>query len=288
MAPAVEVEADTVVEDWPPAREVELTLDQPGQAVIGGPAVQKEALFSHALAERAEVARGQARLPKRQMHPVQLMPAVAAVLLALARHAVHERFLGAVVERIERRIKKPLQRSLAGLRAGLVRPRKDPAAHVQVTDGHRSFGVVNVQLQPAQAFVVERLEVVQPIPADEARPGIEMSVQQGWPAGRVGLVNEQLDGSPRRGLDIKAGPAYNLVLELEGERGSTRAIQLNAPLARGSFNGNLFPRGLEGIGDPEIEVILRRGMPFEPQRLGQFGHRYERLPQQRDAARAQF
>jgi hypothetical protein len=35
------------------------------------------------------------------MNPVQLMSAVAAVLLALASHPVHKRFLGAVVESVE-------------------------------------------------------------------------------------------------------------------------------------------------------------------------------------------
>ena len=213
MAPAIEVEADTVVQDRPPTGEIKLALDQSGQAVIGRPAVQKEALFGHTLAKRAEIAGGQARFPKRQMNPVHLMSAVAAVLLALTSHPVHERLLRAIVESVDGRIKQPLQRGLACLCAGFVRPRKDPSAHVQVADGHRSFGVVNVQLQPAQALVVERLEAVLTVPADEARPRIKMGVEQWWPAGCVGLVDEQLDGRPCRGLDIKAGPADNLVLE---------------------------------------------------------------------------
>jgi hypothetical protein len=32
---------------------------------------------------------------------MQLVPAVATILLALAGHAVHQRFLGAVVESVE-------------------------------------------------------------------------------------------------------------------------------------------------------------------------------------------
>src|ERR1035441_9916471 len=96
MAPAIEVEAHAVVEDWTPAGEIKLALDQPRQAVIGRPAIQEETFLGQALAPGAEIARGQARFPKGQMHRVQLMPAVAAVLLALASHPVHERFLGAV------------------------------------------------------------------------------------------------------------------------------------------------------------------------------------------------
>ena len=196
------------------------------------------------------------------------MPAVAAVLLALASHAVHERFLGAVVEGVEGRIKQTLERRLAGLHARLVWPRKDPAAHVHVAHVHGPFRIVNVQLQPAQALVVERLEAVLTVPADEARPRIEMSVQQGRPAGRMGLVHEQFDDRSGRRLDVEPGPADDLVLELEGERGSACAIKLDPPLAGGGLNGDLLTRGAEGIGNPKVEVVFRRGMPFEPQRLG--------------------
>ena len=105
------------------------------------------------------------------------MPAVAAVLLALARHPVHERFLCTIVESVEGRVKQTLQRRLAGLSPGLIWPRKDPAAHMHVAHAHGPFRIVDVQLQPPQALVVERLEVVEPVPADKARPRIEVGIE---------------------------------------------------------------------------------------------------------------
>src|ERR1017187_9955873 len=268
MAPAVEVETYAMVEDWPPAGEIKLALNQPGKAVIGRPAIQEVTLLGQALAPRGEIARGQSRFAERQVHRVHLMPAVAAILLALASHAVHERFLCAVVEGVERGIKQTLKRRLAGEHPGLVRPRKDPAAHVHVAYAHGPLRIVNVQLQPAQALVVEGLEAVLAVPTNKARPRIEMSVQQRRPTQRVGLLDEQFDGRACRRFDVEAGPPGNLVLKLKREHGSTCAIERNAPVTGGSLIGNLFARSAEGIWDSEVEVIFRCGMPVNPQSLG--------------------
>ena len=288
VAPAIEVETDAMVEDRPPAGEIKLALDQPGQAVIGRPAIQEETLFGQALTPSAEIARRQARFPKGQVHSVQLMPAVPAVLLPLTSHAVHERFLSTVIEGVEGRIKQTLQRRLAGLHVGLVWPRKDPAAHVHVAYVHGPLRVVNVQLQPAQALVVEGLEAVLALPADEARPRIEMGVEQGRPAGPMCLVDEQFDGRSGRRFEVEPGPADNLVLELKGEHGSARAIQLGSPLAGASLNRNLLTRSGESIRNAEVEVVLRRGMPCKPEGLRQSGRRHQRLPQHRNAAWAKL
>ena len=68
-----------------------------------------------------------------------------------------------------------------------------------------------------------------------------MRVQQRRPARRVGLVDEQFDGRSCRRLDVEAGPADNLVLELESERSSAFAIQLDPPLAGSSLDRGPVP-----------------------------------------------
>ena len=91
---------------------------------------------------------------------MHLVPAIAAVLLALAGHAVHQRFLGAVVEGVEGGVKEALEGRLAGVKVRLIGPGKDTAPHPHIADEHRAFGVMNVQLQPAQALEVEGLEFI--------------------------------------------------------------------------------------------------------------------------------
>ena len=93
VVPAVEVELHAMIENRSPAGEIELPLDEPGQPVVGRPGVEEIAVLRHALAPGRQEPCGQPRLAEHQVDRVQLVPAVAAVLLALARHAVHERLL---------------------------------------------------------------------------------------------------------------------------------------------------------------------------------------------------
>ncbi|MFM1942560.1 MAG: hypothetical protein RI897_1542 [Verrucomicrobiota bacterium] len=60
VEPAIEGEADAVVEDGAPGGELELAFHEAGEAVIGGPAVEEVAILGEALAEGFEVAGGQA------------------------------------------------------------------------------------------------------------------------------------------------------------------------------------------------------------------------------------
>ena len=91
------------------------------------------------------------------------------------------------------------------------------------------------------------------------------------PAGRVGLVDEQFDGRARRRLDGEAGPADHLFGNSKVSAAPRVPSSSHAPLARGSLTAHGCRDGLEGVGDPEIEVVLRRAQPFQPERLGQFG-----------------
>src|SRR5512133_3906489 len=148
MAPAIEVEPHTMVEDRPPARQVELALDQPRQAVVGGPTIKKKPVLGHPLAESRQVPLHQAMFTEGKMYRMQLMATVPAILLALAGHTVHKRFLGAVVECVDTGVEQPLQRRLVRAHECLVGPGKDATAHANLADYNPTRGVVNVKLQP--------------------------------------------------------------------------------------------------------------------------------------------
>ncbi len=87
VLPAVEVEADAVVEKGAPCGPVDLLLHHAGEAIVGRPAVEEVSVRRLALAEGAEESRGQARLAQAA-DGQELVAAVAAVLLAFASHAV--------------------------------------------------------------------------------------------------------------------------------------------------------------------------------------------------------
>ena len=64
VMPAVEVEADAVVQQRPPVGPVDLPLHHPGQAIIGRPAIEEIALRRHAFAEGPQEAGGKRVSPK--------------------------------------------------------------------------------------------------------------------------------------------------------------------------------------------------------------------------------
>lgn len=83
MVKAIEIEADAVIENGTPAGRFELAGHQPRQAVVSWPAIQKVTVRHHSQAPRGKEAGGKAALAHGQMNGVQLMPAVAAILLDL-------------------------------------------------------------------------------------------------------------------------------------------------------------------------------------------------------------
>ena len=219
---------------------------------------------------------------------MQLVAAIAAVLLALARHAVDERLLGAVVERVNRGLEQALQARFVAAENRRVGPGKDSPPDMDVTNKHGPRGAMDMQLKPARAFKIKRLEVVQAGPADEAGPGIEVRIEQRRTAGRVGLVDEQLDGGPCRRLDAEARPAHHLFGELESQRRASLLVQDDPPLAVGSLGGYLRPLGLERSRSPKLEVLLRRDAPAHAIGLGELGRRDYGFTQHRDAPWTQF
>ena len=86
VLPAVEVEADAMVEQRPPGGRADLALHQPRQPIVGWPAVQEVAVERQPAAEGLEKSAWQSRLAKCIPNRLELVPAIAAVLLALAAH----------------------------------------------------------------------------------------------------------------------------------------------------------------------------------------------------------
>ena len=142
--------------------------------------------------------------------------------------------------------------------------------HAHVADGDRSFGVVNVQLQPAQALEVEGLESFHAFAADEAGPGIKMRVQERRAAHLVRLVHQQFDGRSRRGFDGEAGPADHLLGKLERQRGATWPSSSTCHWP-GAVSTARLSDCLERVGRAELEVLLRGSCPLQPERFGQLG-----------------
>src|ERR1017187_10002714 len=147
---------------------------------------------------------------------------------------------------------------------------------------------MNVQLQPAQALKVEGLEFIPALAADKAGPRIKMRVQQRWSAGGMGLMNQQFDRRAGGRLNCKSGPADYFLLKLEGQRCTPAPVPFHPPLTGGSRDGEIPALGSEGIRDTKIEIVLRRGAPFQPEAFGQLDDGDNRFPQERNAAGAQL
>src|SRR5260370_29695319 len=106
------------------------------------------------------------------------MAAVAAVLLALAAHAIHDEILGAVMQRIDGRFEQALQRGFIGADERRIRPRINAAPDAHVANREGRVALADMQLQPAQALVVEALEAVHAGAADEAGPTVAPRVEE--------------------------------------------------------------------------------------------------------------
>ena len=151
--PAVEVEADPMVQQRAPIGAVHLLLSHAREAIVGRPAVQKVAIFREPFAECAQEPRGKTRFTEHRSNGNQLVSAVAAVLLTFASHSVHDRFDGRVVERVDRRVKQTLQGGIRAADLHGLRPGKHAPSHAHVPYQHGAGSAAHVDLQPAQRFV---------------------------------------------------------------------------------------------------------------------------------------
>ena len=98
-----------------------------------------------------------------------------------------------------------------------------------------------------------------------------MRVQQRRTAEGVGLVNQQLDRRAGGCFNGKPGPADDLLGQLKRQRGAPATVQFHAPLTGRGRGGYIAALSTESVRNTEIEVVLRRGAPFQPARLSQFG-----------------
>ena len=138
VIPAVEVETDAVVQQRSPVGSVDLLLGHTGQAIVGRPAVQEVPVLGQSFAERAQEPCGQSRFAQHGANGDQLVSAIAAVLLALAPHAVHDRFDRRIVERVDRRVEQSLQCRIRTADHHVMRPGKHAAAHAHVAHDDRA------------------------------------------------------------------------------------------------------------------------------------------------------
>ena len=219
---------------------------------------------------------------------MELVGAVAAVLLALAAHAVHDRLLGRVDERVERGLEDALEPGLRAGEARRLRPGVAAAAHAHVPQEHRARGVVHVHLQEAQRLVVERLEAVLALPADEARPAEAVRVEPGGAGGVVRLLGHQLDHGAGGRLDGEEREPDHLLRQLERREGALARGRLEPPrpLPRGRRRG--LVHDLEGAGHAVLEPVARVAEPADAAGAREAADGPERLAHERHLAGPQL
>lgn len=155
---------------------------------------------------------------------MQLVPDVAAILLAFAAHAVDDRFLRAIDHRVDGGIHDLLHARVGNADLRLFGPGQEAPAHTDLPDADGPAVIAHMQLNPPQAFEVERLEDVLPFRADEARPRMEMRIHDRRPVGVVRFMHEQLDDRPRRRVDHEFRPPDDLLGKLERQQSGVTAL----------------------------------------------------------------
>ncbi|OPZ70966.1 MAG: hypothetical protein BWY83_01379 [bacterium ADurb.Bin478] len=288
MIIAVKIKTDAVIQNRSPSGEMELPFHQPRQAVVGRPAVEEIAVQRDALTVGGEITRGQRCFAKGPLHRMELMAAIAAVLLAFARHAVHHRFVAAVVQRVHRCVEQLLQRRLRAADSGLMRPGIDATANMQIRNLHRPLNAVDMQLQPTQALVIKSLKMIDPLLADKARPRIEMAVDQHRTTQLMRLMHQQLHHGAGRSLQSKAGPADHLFAEFKGQRDAACAVAADLPAALLRLLHLRPSADAKSVRCDEFEIVLNRTLPFQSVLFAQPLHSDLFFPHQGDRPFAQL
>ena len=188
-----------------------------------------------------------------------------------------------------RRVEQPLQGRFGAADVRLVGPGELAAPNADVADRNRPARVADVQLQPAERLVVEVLEVVDALAADEARPGEEVRIEPGRTVRRVRFLRQDLHNGACRGVDGEARPAHQLLRELESgpEPLAVGGGCREAPAALGACLGNLLADDAIRVGHAELEPIGRVAQPIDSARLRQAPCRHHRLLEGRDLPLAQ-
>ena len=276
-----------MVDERPRARGAQLPLREAVERVVGGPAVEEVALERLAQREAAQEAARELLVAAHEPRRVELVRGVAARLLALAAHPLDDRLLRRVGERVEAGLEHALQRRLRDAEARCARPRVGAAAQAQIAHLHLARGVVEMQLQEAQRLVVEALEAILALAADEARPREALAVEPGRAGGIVGLLRHELHHRSRGGLDGHERKADHLLGQLECQEGSFPRTRVDAPRGVPRRHGGRLVDELERAGDPELEPVARVAAPAHAARPDQAVDRPQRLAHERNLARAE-
>ena len=269
VPPVVEHELDDVVEHRAPDGGAHLPLGDPVQAIVGRPGVEPVAVLRLSHRIGPEEAARHPPLAVEVADGVQLVGAVAAVLLALAAHAVDAGLLGAVEQGVVRGGEHLLQLGIRAAVVGFDRPVEDTAAHAHPAEAHRPAGLAHVQLQEAQRLEVERLEAVLALGAGEARPTEVVGVEPGAVAGVVALLRHQVDHRARRRLDREVRQADDLLAELEDRIGAVAAAAGGRHAASVSARRRRVRLDLERARHPELEPVARVAPPAHAAGMGE-------------------
>ena len=154
-----------------------------------------------------------------------------------------------------------MQRRLLKPDVRLLRPGENAPPQAHLVHRHHAAGAANVQLDPAAALVVEGLKTIAAHAADEARPAIEVRVQQRRAADGVALLHHQFDRRSSRRIDGEIRPARHLLGQLEGQRRGARAVQFHAPLALRRLSRRTLADGFKCVGRAALEVLLGGPLP---------------------------
>ena len=211
----VEDESYAVVQYGAPGSQLQLTLEYPHHPVPARPAVHEETFYGTALAEGIDVSGKDAVRTEELVQGVDLMTSVAAVLLPLTGHPVHDGLLGAIVERVDGSVHHALQSVVLDLYYRHYGPRISPSSHAYPGKHYRPVEVADEELDPSVAFEVEGLEAILPFFADKSCPGMEVGIDYGRFPGLVSFVDQHLHDCSFRGIDAEEREPYTLFVEGE-------------------------------------------------------------------------
>jgi len=143
--------------------------------------------------------------------------------------------------------------------------RRTPTSRI----GRLAACAVNVQLGPAQAFVVEGLEAMRPSRQIEARPGMKVGVQQRRPRRARGPRGPVARRPCRPAPPIVKCGQPTTCSASSGHRRARTPSSLTRQLPGSASVAPRRPIRDEGAGRQAFEVLLRRAPPVEPHRLSQ-------------------
>ena len=208
-----------MIQNRPPDRHVQLALGQPHKPVVGRPGVEEIAVHRHPLGKRVHEPLGQAVIAEEQPSQPQLVAGIAAVLLALAPAAILQRVLIAVAQRVDRGLEQPLQTRLVRLDHRQEGKSIQPPAEARPLDPHPPGGIANMHLYPLAALVIEGLEIVSPLAANQPRPVIKIRIKPGGAVDRiVSFLNHDFDDRARGRIHLEHRPARHVFRQFVGEK----------------------------------------------------------------------